>query len=104
MRVGGCQIPKNNGRVGIVDCIYTAKKSCKNEGRRMSALTTNPNKVMLSFWDFQKITIFFRTAKSTLAGFLKFPEISLTWFLYDCKYKNEAKTGRQAKMEGLLWL
>ena len=28
---------------------------------------------MLSFWNLQKITIFFRTAKATLAGSLKFP-------------------------------
>ena len=28
---------------------------------------------MLSLWNLQKITIFFRTAKPTLAGSLKFP-------------------------------
>ena len=30
----------------------------------------------------KNITIFFRTAESTLAGSMKFPEISMTWFLY----------------------
>ena len=30
---------------------------------------------MLPFWNLQKITIFFKIAKSTLIGFLKCPEI-----------------------------
>ena len=44
MRVGGCRMPKNKGRVGIADCIYNdqkkknKKKTCSNEGRKMSAL------------------------------------------------------------------
>ena len=45
--------------------------------------------------------ISFRTTKATPTRFLKFPKISLTWFLYDCKRKNEVKTGRQAKMKAL---
>ena len=36
---------------------------------------------MLPFWILQTLTIFFKTAKSSLAISLKFPEISLTWFL-----------------------
>ena len=40
---------------------------------------------MLPFRNLQKLKIFFRTAKSTIAGSLKLPEISLTWFLKDCK-------------------
>ena len=42
---------------------------------------------MLPFWNFQKITISSRTTKTTLARFLKFPEISLTWFLYGYKMR-----------------
>ena len=48
-------------------------------------LGCNSNKFMLPFWNFQKIAIFFRAIKPTLAGFLKFPEISVTWFLYGFK-------------------
>ena len=39
---------------------------------------------MLALWNLQKIVIFFRTAKPTFARSLKFPKISLTWFLL-CK-------------------
>ena len=48
-------------------------------------LACNLQQVFFPFWNFHKITIFFRTAKPTLAGILKFSEISLTWFLYDRK-------------------
>ena len=40
-----------------------------------------PSKFVLPFWNFQKLTIFYRNAKYTLAGSLKLPEISSTWFL-----------------------
>ena len=55
---------------------------------------------MPPFWKFQKITIFFRTTKTTLAELLKFPEISLTLFLYGYKmHQSEVRTGRQSKDE-----
>ena len=40
-----------------------------------------PNKFMLPFWNLQKTTIIFRTAKPTLAGSLKSSKISLKLFL-----------------------
>ena len=39
------------------------------------------SRFMLPFWNIQKLTVFYRTAKSTVTGSLNLPEISLTWFL-----------------------
>ena len=55
-----------------------------------------PNKYMLPIWNFQKLTIFFRTAKLTLAKSLKFP-----WHGFYKAPTLRKEQGRQAKMEGI---
>ena len=53
--------------------------------KKSTFLACNTNQVYAAILEFPKIMIFFRTAKPTLARFLKYPEISLICFLYDCK-------------------
>ena len=53
--------------------------------KKLTFLACNNNQVYAAILEFPKIMIFFRTAKPTLARFLKYPEISLIWFLYHCK-------------------
>ena len=69
--------------------------------RKLTFLACNNNQVYAAILEFPKIMIFFRTAKPTLARFLKYPEISLIWFLYDCKCSALAwsEDRRQARME-----
>ena len=55
---------------------------------------------MLPFWNLQKLTIFFRTAKSTLAGSLKFPEVSLRCKTANIMRKSEKEVKTKTKMEG----
>ena len=45
---------------------------------------------MLPLWNLQKLTILYRTAKSTLAGTLKLPEIALTWFCKTAKLMRQS--------------
>ena len=57
---------------------------------------------MLPFWNFQKTTIFFGTAKPTLPDSLNFSKFPGHGFCIatNVMRKGEVKTGRQAKMEG----
>ena len=48
--------------------------------KKPAFLGCNLEQVYVAIWRSSKITIFFRTAKPTLAGFLKIPKISLTQF------------------------
>ena len=50
---------------------------------------------MLPFCNLQKGTIFFRTTKSSLVRSLKFSEIYLTWFLWDCKCNAQKWSGSE---------
>ena len=52
-----------------ISCVSSIISEIRNQ---LSSLVI-PNKFMLPFWNLQNITIFFRTAKSTIAVFLKFP-------------------------------
>ena len=44
-------------------------------------LASNSKQVYAAILESSKNNDFFRIAKSTLTGFLKFPEITSTWFL-----------------------
>ena len=75
--------------------IWTCFSSIVLEIRNQLSSLVIPNKSMLPFWNLQKLTAFFRTAKSTLARSLKFPKISLIWFLYGCKCNVETWSGSE---------
>ena len=53
--------------------------------KKPTFLARNPEQVYAVILEFSKNNDLFRTGKPTLTGFQKFPKISLTWFLYDCK-------------------
>ena len=65
------------------------------ENKKPTFLLVFLNKFMLPFWNLQNITIFFRTAKSTLAGSLK-----CLWHAF-CKTVTVRKKRRQAKLQGI---
>ena len=66
------------------------------ENKKPTFLACIPNKFMLPLWNHQKITVFFRAAKSTLTESSKFP-----WHdfcnLQDCNRKKEAKTSKDRR-------
>ena len=55
------------------------------ENKKPTVLACNSEKVYEAILESSKNNDLFQNAKPTLTRFLEFLEISLTWFLHDCK-------------------
>ena len=64
------------------------------ENKKPTFLACIPTRFMLPFWNLQRITIFFRAAKPTLAESLKFPWHSF-YKAATVREKKEDKRGRK---------